>query len=250
MGDKWETHVKSRGPERPELGDKCGRQVWETSVGDKCGRQVKDKCKTMRSRVPRVGDKCGGQVGDKCKTMRPRAPKVGEKHGKQVGDKCKIMRPRAPKVGEKHGKQVGDKCKSMRPRPPRVGQVGDRCKITRPRPPRVGNKWETSGRHIAFGVLAKHERICFDVLISNWDMEKVGAGKWYTSDEVTVDEVSGRYPKDLPLWYLYERALIAPLKNDMEVYLFGLFADYECYSVEFLQSIFRAVFCCRSDQHF
>ena len=53
----------------PRVGDKCGRQVrdkrklspknpeWETSVGNKSGRQVWET---------RVGDKCGRQVGDKC----------------------------------------------------------------------------------------------------------------------------------------------------------------------------------------
>ena len=39
MGDKRETSVNSCGPRNPEwetsVGDKCGRQVWETSVGDK-----------------------------------------------------------------------------------------------------------------------------------------------------------------------------------------------------------------------
>ena len=42
VGDKWETSVNSCGPRHPEwetsVGDKSGRQVWETSetsVGDK-----------------------------------------------------------------------------------------------------------------------------------------------------------------------------------------------------------------------
>ena len=65
------------------MGDKCGRQVWETSV------------KIMRTKTPRVKDKCGRQVEDKCKLMRPKAPKSEG----QVGDKCKIKAPRA-----------GDKC--------------------------------------------------------------------------------------------------------------------------------------------
>jgi len=93
VGDKcgrqvWETSVKSCGPRHPEwetsVGDKgetsvnsCGprRPEWETTVRDKCGRQV---WKTS------VGDKCGRQVGDKCKLMRPKAPRVGDKCGRQV----------------------------------------------------------------------------------------------------------------------------------------------------------------------
>ena len=39
VGDEWETSVNSCGARNPEwetsVGDKCGRQVWETSVGDK-----------------------------------------------------------------------------------------------------------------------------------------------------------------------------------------------------------------------
>ena len=59
------------------MGDKCGRQVWETSVGDKW----EDKCKLMRPKAP----KCEGQVGDKCKIMRPKAPRVKDKCGRQGG---------------------------------------------------------------------------------------------------------------------------------------------------------------------
>ena len=51
----------------PRVGDKCGRQVWETSVGD--------KCKLMRPKEPRVGDKCGKQVWE---------TRVGDKRGTQV----------------------------------------------------------------------------------------------------------------------------------------------------------------------
>ena len=44
VGDKRETSVNSCGPRNPEwetsVGNKCGKQVWETSVRDKCGRQV------------------------------------------------------------------------------------------------------------------------------------------------------------------------------------------------------------------
>ena len=34
------------------MGDKSGKQVWETNVGD--------KCKLMRPKTSRVGDTCGG----------------------------------------------------------------------------------------------------------------------------------------------------------------------------------------------
>ena len=47
VGDKGETSVNSS-----RMGDKCGRQVWETSGG-----QVGDQCKLMRPKEPRVGDK-------------------------------------------------------------------------------------------------------------------------------------------------------------------------------------------------
>ena len=66
VGDKWETSVKSCGPEHPER---------KTSVGDK---------KSMRPRAPRVGDKCGRQGGDTCKSMRPRAPRAEDKCGRQA----------------------------------------------------------------------------------------------------------------------------------------------------------------------
>ena len=47
VGNKWDTSVKSCGPRHPE---------WKTSVGD--------KCKLMRHKAPRVGDKCGRQVSE------------------------------------------------------------------------------------------------------------------------------------------------------------------------------------------
>ena len=95
------------------MGDKRGRQVWETSVetsvGGKCGRQVGDKCKIMRPKTPRLKDKCGRQVEDKCKLMRPKAPRVRDKCRRQVGDKCKLMPPKAPRVGDKTS--VENKCR-------------------------------------------------------------------------------------------------------------------------------------------
>ena len=77
--------------------------------GTESGRQGGDKCKLMRPKEPRVGDKCGRQVwetrgrqvGDKCKLMRPKAPRVRDKCGRQGGDNCKLMGPKAPRVGDK-----------------------------------------------------------------------------------------------------------------------------------------------------
>ena len=75
MGDK----CKLMRPKTPRVKDKCGRQVWETSVNS-CGPRhpewetsVGDKWKTsVNSCGPRhpewetsVGDKCERQVGDK-----------------------------------------------------------------------------------------------------------------------------------------------------------------------------------------
>ena len=99
------------------MGDKCERQVWETSgrpvynhaaQGTKSGRQVRET-----------------SVGDKCKLMRPKAPRVGDKCGRQGGDKCKLMRPKEPRVADKCGRQVWE------------ASVEDKC----------GRQvWETSGR--------------------------------------------------------------------------------------------------------
>ena len=73
------------------MGDKCGRQVWETSVGD--------KCKLMRPKAPRVGDKGETSV----KSCGPRNPEWET----SVGEKCKLMRPKAPRVGwERSGRHV------------------------------------------------------------------------------------------------------------------------------------------------
>ena len=86
-------------PKAPRVGDKCGRQVWETSVKS-CGPRHPEwetsegnKCKKS------VEDKCGRQMGDTCELMRPKASRVGDTCGRPVGDKCKIMRPKAPRVG-------------------------------------------------------------------------------------------------------------------------------------------------------
>ena len=102
------------------MGDKCGRQVWKTSVENKCGKQVGDKCRLMHSKTSKVGDTCGKQVGDKCKIMRPKAPRVKGKCGRQVEDKCKIMR----RVRDKWETSV----KSCGPRHPEwETSVEDKC---------------------------------------------------------------------------------------------------------------------------
>ena len=91
VGDK----CKIIRPKAPRVGDKCGRQVWETSVnscgpkhlewetnvGDKgkisvnsCGPRHPEcetsgrRCKLMRPKATRVGDMCGGQVENKWET--------------------------------------------------------------------------------------------------------------------------------------------------------------------------------------
>ena len=85
-------------------------------MGDKCGRQVGDKCKLMRPKTPRVKDKCGRQVwetsvGDKCKLMRPKTPRVGDKWKTKTS--VNSCGPRHPEwetsVGDKCERQVGDK---------------------------------------------------------------------------------------------------------------------------------------------
>ena len=88
----------------PRVGDKCGRQVWKTSVGDKWEASV-NSCAPRHPETP-VGDTCGKQVGDTCKIMRPKTPRVRDKCGRQVEDKCKLMWPKAPRVGDKCGRQV------------------------------------------------------------------------------------------------------------------------------------------------
>ena len=115
VGDK----CKLMWPKAPRVGDKCGRQVWETSVNS-CGPRhpewetsVGDKCKLMRPKTPRVTQT---SVGDKWETS------VNSQCGRQLGShsKCKLMETR-----------VGDKWETS------VNSCG-------PRHP----EWETSvGRH-------------------------------------------------------------------------------------------------------
>ena len=73
VGDKWETSVKSCGPEHPD---------WETSVGDKQETHVKACGPERPEWEASVGDKW-----EKCKIMLPRASRVGDK--RQAGDTCK-----------------------------------------------------------------------------------------------------------------------------------------------------------------
>ena len=82
------------------MGDKCGRQVWETS-----GKQVGDTCKLMRPKAPRVRDKCGRQGGDKCKLMRPKAPKVGDK-GETSVNSCGPRNTEWERMWQTRGRQV------------------------------------------------------------------------------------------------------------------------------------------------
>ena len=97
------------------MGEKCGRQVWETSVNS-CGpRQpewetsVGDKWKTSVNSCGPRHPEWETSVGDKWKTSSnsygPRHPEW-ETSGKQVGDKFKLIRPKAPRVGDKCGRQV------------------------------------------------------------------------------------------------------------------------------------------------
>ena len=103
MGDKWARSVNSCGPRNPEW-ETRGRQVGETHAaqGTQSERQVWPK--------EQVGDKCGRQVwetsvGDKCKLMRPRHPEWET----SVGDKWKTSvnscGPRHPEC-ETSGRQV------------------------------------------------------------------------------------------------------------------------------------------------
>ena len=99
-------------PKEPRVGDKCGRQVWETS-----GRQVGDKGETSVN-------SCG-----------PRHPEW-ETSGRRVGDKCKLMRPKEPRVGDKCGRQVWETS---------VGDKGETSvNSCGPRHP----EWETRGRQV------------------------------------------------------------------------------------------------------
>ena len=121
VGDKWETSVIIMRPKEPRVGDKCGRQVWETSVASKTPKwetSVGDMWETsVNSCVPSVTQSGERQVWESpkwetsVKIMRPKAPRVGDHSGRQVGDKCTLMRPTwnpewETSVGDKCGRQV------------------------------------------------------------------------------------------------------------------------------------------------
>ena len=85
-------------PKEPRVGDKYGRQVWETSMGDKsetsvnsCGPRPPEWETSVRDKWETSVNSCGPRhpgwetsVGDKCQLMRPKAPRVGDKCGRQV----------------------------------------------------------------------------------------------------------------------------------------------------------------------
>ena len=64
VGNKWETSVKSCGPDHPE---------WETSVGDKWQTSVKACGPEHPERDPEW-ETSGRQAGNKCNSMRPEHP--------------------------------------------------------------------------------------------------------------------------------------------------------------------------------
>ena len=75
------------------MGDKCGRQVWETSV---------NSCAPHREWETSVGDKWKISAN----SCGPRHPEWETSVRDKGGDKCKLMRPKEPRVGDKCGKQV------------------------------------------------------------------------------------------------------------------------------------------------
>ena len=98
VGDKGETTVNSCGSKEPRVGDKCGRQVWETSVGDK-GKTNVNPCGPRNPEwETSVGDRCGRQVwetsGRQVGQMKGKGETSEGNHatnrpqsGRQVGDK-------------------------------------------------------------------------------------------------------------------------------------------------------------------
>ena len=89
--------MKIMAPKIPRVKDKCGRQVGDKCKlmrpkAHKCVGQVGDKCKIMRPKAPRVGNKCGRQVWEtSVNSCGPRHPecetRVGDKwetSGRQV----------------------------------------------------------------------------------------------------------------------------------------------------------------------
>ena len=115
MGDK----CKIMRPKAPRVGDKCGRQVWETSE-DSCSPKNPEWETSVRDKWETSVHSCGPRqpewktsVGVKWETSgrqvqahAAKAPRVRDKCGRQMGDKCKLMRPKTPRVGNKCGRQV------------------------------------------------------------------------------------------------------------------------------------------------
>ena len=83
VGDKGETSVNPCDPRNPEwetsVGDKCGRQVWETSVGDKWETSVNSCGPRHPEWETSVGDK-GETSVNSCGTRHPE----WETRGRQV----------------------------------------------------------------------------------------------------------------------------------------------------------------------
>ena len=118
------------------MGDKCGRQVEDKCKimrpkAPKCEGQVGDKCKIMRPKAPRVGDKCGRQVWetseDSCSPKNPEwETSVRDKWETSVNS----CGPRQPEwetsVGvkwETSGRQV----QAHAAQGTQSGSVGDKC---------------------------------------------------------------------------------------------------------------------------
>ena len=91
VGDKWETSVNSCGPRHPEWETSVGDK-WETSVEDKCGRQVWETS---------VGDKWESSVNS-CGPRHPEWETSVEDKWEQV-----LMLPKAPRVREQEWETRG-----------------------------------------------------------------------------------------------------------------------------------------------
>ena len=163
VGDK----CKLMRPKEPRVGDKSGRQVWETSVGDKCERQVletsvEDKWETsVNSCAPRhpewetrVGDKWETSVNP-CRPRHPEWETSGGDKGETSVNSCGPRNPeRETSVEDKCGRQGRHKSKTHATQGTQSGrQGGDKWKLMRPKEARVGDKcgrqvWETSGRQV------------------------------------------------------------------------------------------------------
>jgi len=75
VGDKWETGINSCDPRHPEWETKKGNKG--ERIVTSCGPRHPggDKCKLMRPKEPRVGNKCGRQVWEtSVNSCGPRRP--------------------------------------------------------------------------------------------------------------------------------------------------------------------------------